>query len=113
MNKGVVKNFAIWARKSLIKEIKDKLTLIGINKDEIKENLCKDESFGEYEIGNFKTYKISKEDLIRRQILIKKIQEQGYENIIEQVSYIWFNRITAIRFMEVNEYLPSGIKVLS
>ena len=113
MNKGIVKNFAIWARKSLIKEVKDRLTLIGITKNEIKENLCKDLSYGEYEIGNFKTYKISKEDLKKRDVLVKKINEKGYENLVEEVSYTWFNRITAIRFMEINEYLPSGIKVLS
>lgn len=113
MNRAVIKNFAIWARKSLMKEVKDKLTLIGITKDEIKENISDNSDYGEYEIGNSKTYKISKEDLEKRNILVKKIKEKGYENLIEEVSYTWFNRIIAIRFMEVNDYLPSGIRVLS
>ena len=113
MNKNVIKNFALQARKSLINEISDNLFLIGISRDEIKENISKDSSFCEYEIGGFKTYKIYGDDIKNREILIKMIREKGFDFVVEEVAYTWFNRIIAIRFMEVNDYLPSGIRVLS
>lgn len=113
MNKNIVKNFAIWARKSLIKEVTDKLVLIGITKNEIKDSISKSSDYAEYEIGNLQTYKIYGHDLIKREILVKKINEKGFDFVVEEVAYTWFNRIIAIRFMEINEYLPSGIRVLS
>lgn len=113
MNKSIVKNFAVWARKSLIKEITDKLMLIGITKNEIKNNISLDPTYVEYEIGNMQTHKIYGEDFEKREILVKKIYEQGFDSVVEEVAYTWFNRIIAIRFMEINDYLPSGIRVLS
>lgn len=113
MNKNLIKNFAVWARKNLIKDIIDRLRLIGITKDEIKKNISRSSDCGEYEIGNSQTYKIFGDDLIKREKLLKKLSEKGFDNLVEEVAYTWFNRIVAIRFMEVNEYLPSGIRVLS
>lgn len=113
MNKSVVKNFAVWARRTLMREIIDKLTIIGITKNEIKENISKDPNCGEYEIGNFQSYKIYGDDLNKRNVLVKKIKENGFDFVVEEVAYTWFNRIIAIRFMEINDYLPSGIRVLS
>ena len=113
MNKSIVKNFAVCARKSLIKEIIDKLMLIGITKNEIKNNISLDPSYAEYEIGNMQTYKIYGHDFEKREVLVKKIREHGFDNVVEEVAYIWFNRIIAIRFMEINDYIPSGIRVLS
>lgn len=113
MNKSIIKNFSVWARKSLIKEITDKLLLIGITKDEIKKSISKDENYEEYELGNLQTFKIYGDDLRKREILVKKIEEKGFDFIVEEVAYTWFNRIIAIRFMEINDYLPSGIRVLS
>lgn len=113
MNKSVVKNFAVWARKTLMREIIDKLSLIGITKNEIKENISKDSNCGEYKIGNFQSYKIYGDDLNKRDVLLKKIGENGFDFVVEEVAYTWFNRIIAIRFMEINDYLPSGIRVLS
>ena len=49
----------------------------------------------------------------RTKNLVKKINEKGFEQVMEEVAYTWFNRLIAIRFMEVNEYLPSGVRVLS
>lgn len=113
MNKNIVKNFSVWARKSLIREITDKLVLIGITKNEIKENISKNLDYEEYKIGNLQTYKIYGHDIKKREILVKKINEKGFEFVVEEVAYTWFNRIIAIRFMEINNYLPSGIRVLS
>ncbi len=113
MNKNIVKNFAAWSRKTLIREITDKLTLIGITKSEIKKNISENLEYEEYTIGNFQTYKIYGHDIIKREMLVKKISEKGFDFIVEEVAYTWFNRIIAIRFMEINNYLPSGVRVLS
>ena len=52
-------------------------------------------------------------DIKRRTNLVRAIEEQGFEQVIEETAYTWFNRIIAIRFMEVNDYLPTRVRVLS
>ncbi len=113
MNKSVVKNFSIWARKSLIKEITDKLLLLGITKGHIKSGERFEDEYEEFPLGGGQTYRIYGKDIEKREVLIKKIKEKGFDYIVEEASYTWFNRIIAIRFMEINNYLPSGIRVLS
>jgi hypothetical protein len=49
----------------------------------------------------------------QRKSLVSRIKEKGFNNVIEEVAYTWFNRFIALRFMEVNEYLPTGVRVLS
>jgi len=46
----------------------------------------------------------------QRQVLIEKVNDEGYSQVIEEVAYTWFNRFVAIRFMEVNGYLPSHVR---
>lgn len=113
MNKNVVKNFAVWARKSLIKEVTDKLLLLGITKDYVQEGVRNGSEYEEYKIGADRVYRIFGQDIEKREILVKKITERGFDSIVEEAAYTWFNRVIAIRFMEVNNYLPSGIRVLS
>lgn len=59
------------------------------------------------------TYSIYDEDIEKRESLVREIKYKGFENVIEEVAYTWFNRIIAIRFMEVNDYLPTRTRVLS
>ena len=53
------------------------------------------------------------EDIKKRQSLVREINNKGFNNVVEEVAYTWFNRIIAIRYMEVNDYLPTRTRVLS
>ncbi|MGK0466852.1 BREX-1 system adenine-specific DNA-methyltransferase PglX [Clostridium sp.] len=107
MDKSSIKNFAVSARVKLKEQIKQKAYAFGITKDEIKSVEMFEDAF---EVnGN----KYNKRLLKHRENLVKKINEKGFEQLLEEVAYTWFNRLIAIRFMEVNEYLPSGVRVLS
>lgn len=107
MNKSVIKNFAVTARIKLMEAIEQKAYELGITNKEIKEPEVYKEGFRVND-KFFKKYQIK-----QRGKLIQKINEQGFEQVIEEVAYTWFNRLIAIRFMEVNEYLPTGVRVLS
>ncbi len=114
MDKKAIKNFAIEARNKLIKEITYKAGLLGITTDGIADPIKKAEGMEVYDIGASTPYTIYDEAIEQRQSLVKKIDEKIDFNIVaEEVAYTWFNRIIAIRFMEVNDYLPTHVKVLS
>ncbi len=122
MNKTAIKNFAIWARNKLIADVSYDARLIGITENGIAKPLP--QSFGGtqfFDIGTAEPYSISGEAVRQRDKLIEVIQQKekdtdyktAYQYVIEEVAYTWFNRLIAIRFMEVNDYLPSHIRVLS
>lgn len=122
MNKIAIKNFAIWARQKLIADISYRASLMGITEDGIKDALPQSTSTTEfYDIGTAEPYSISGEAVKQRkhlaEIIRQREQDAGYDTaykyIIEEVAYTWFNRLIAVRFMEVNDYLPSHIRVLS
>jgi hypothetical protein len=117
MNKTAIKNFAVWARNKLIADISYKAGLMGISEDGIKAALpqsTKDMEF--YDIGTKEPYVINGEAVRQRKRLAELINQRAkamsdyktaYRAVIEEVAYTWFNRLIAIRFMEVNDYLPS------
>lgn len=111
MNKSAIKNFAVNARTKLIEDVIQQAYNIGIT----EENIQSSEQFSDgYKIEvNGETVYITNAQNEQRETLIEQINQKGYEQVIEEVAYTWFNRIIAIRFMEVNEYLPSGIRILS
>ena len=122
MNKTAIKNFAIWARNKLIADVSYDARLIGITEDGIAKPLP--QSFDGtqfFDIGTAEPYSISGEAVRQRDKLIEVIQQKekdtdyktAYQYVIEEVAYTWFNRLIAIRFMQVNDYLPSHIRVLS
>ena len=122
MNKTAIKNFAIWARNKLIADVSYDARLIGITEGGIAKPLP--QSFGGtqfFDIGTAEPYSISGEAVRQRDKLIEDIQQKekdtdyktAYQYVIEEVAYTWFNRLIAIRFMEVNDYLPYHIRVLS
>lgn len=113
MNKAAIKKFAVEARKKLITSVKDKAALIGITKEDITKAISSGADYAVFptQIG-IETTLFGKE-LKQRENLVNRINEKGYESVMEEVAYTWFNRIIAIRFMEVNDYLPSRIRVLS
>ncbi|MDK2937754.1 MAG: hypothetical protein PWP62_2762, partial [Eubacteriaceae bacterium] len=118
MNKTAIKNFAIWTRNKLIADITYKAGLLGISGKEIKEPLPQSTLEVQFfDVGTKDPYSISGNQIKQRQELVKllkeKEQEDTFNNLVEEVAYTWFNRLLAIRFMEVNDYLPTRIRVLS
>ena len=122
MNKTAIKNFAIWARNKLIADISYRAGLMGITVDGIHTALSQSTGQTEfYDIGTAEPYAITGEAIRQRRHLVELIQSKekdtdyktAYKYIIEEVAYTWFNRLIAVRFMEVNDYLPSHIRVLS
>lgn len=122
MNKTAIKNFAIWARNRLIADIKYRAGLMGITENGIANALPQSSSATEfYDIGTAEPYAINGEEIKQRRALVDVIRAKekdsdyavAYKYIIEEVAYTWFNRLIAVRFMEVNDYLPSHMRALS
>lgn len=123
MNKTAIKNFSVWAREKLISDIKYKASMIGITEDGIADELpqsTKDLHF--FDIGTKNYVEISSDEIEQRNTLVSVIKKkerdiqnykEAFRYLVEEVAYTWFNRLIAIRFMEVNDYLPSGVRVLS
>ncbi len=122
MDKTAIKKFSIWARSKLIADIIYKAGLLGITEEGIKDALpqsTQDTEF--YDIGTKEPYAIHREEMKQRKKLVSVIRKKtaqleykdAYQNVIEEVAYTWFNRLIAIRFMEVNDYMPAHIRVLS
>lgn len=122
MNKTAIKNFAIWARNKLIADIKYKAGLLGITEKAIKSPL--DQSTNNvqfFDIGTKEPYSIDRIEMDQRGKLAAAIHNKAqqsdyqtaYQTVIEEVAYTWFNRLIAVRFMEVNDYIPARIRVLS
>lgn len=112
MDKAAIKSFAIQARQKMMDNVEYRASLIGITKDEIKDPISKAEGMETFDFGAG-SYTIYDSDIIKRKELINAINSKGFEKIVEEVAYTWFNRIIAIRFMEVNDYLPIRTRVLS
>lgn len=123
MNKTAIKNFAVWARQKLISDITYKAGMLGITEDGIADKLPHSTSDLEfYDIGTKDYAEVSGKEIKQRNALVNTIRKKEKENgnyksafgyVVEEVAYTWFNRLIAIRFMEVNDYLPSGVRVLS
>ncbi|SDL35359.1 Eco57I restriction-modification methylase [Clostridium cochlearium] len=111
MDKTAIRNFAVKARRKLIEDITHKAYEIGITKDKILDIETFEGGFRVKGRENGKTFK--KYELKQRDKLIHNIKHKGFEQVIEEVAYTWFNRFIALRFMEVNNYLPTGVRVLS
>lgn len=108
MDKSALKTFATTARRELLKRVEAKAMKIGITEDNIKK--ADIESSDAIFIDG---RQLSKEEKIQRDRLIERINQFGFSQVMEEVAYTWFNRFTALRFMEVNDYLPTKVRVLS
>ena len=103
MNKNAIQKFAIWARNELIAQVSQRAYQYGIDES----------GFGDASADTLNGRLLTVEEKSQRQELIKQIKEKGYKQVMEEVAYTWFNRFIALRFMEVNNYLPSHIRVFS
>ena len=122
MNKTAIKNFAVWARRKLIDEITYKAGRLGVTEHGAAEPLpqsTQDLQF--FDIGTKHYAEVQGLEIAQRNALVAAIEgkahavdyKTAFQAVIEEVAYTWFNRMIAIRFMEINEYLPSRVRVLS
>lgn len=103
MDKNAIKKYAVWARRELIERVSQRAMIYGIT--------AKDA--GDPNAESVNGHLLSQAEKRQRQALIRNIKEKGYEQVMEEVAYTWFNRFAALRFMEVNGYLPSHIRVFT
>ena len=103
MDKNAIKKFAVWARTELIARVSLKGVEYGITEDNI-EDADADSVGGKV---------LTADEKKQRQALIAEINDKGYKQVMEEVAYTWFNRFSALRFMEVNGYLPSHVRVFT
>jgi len=103
MDKNAIKKYAVWARKELISRVAQKAQQYGITETEMVDAGA--------DSVNGKV--LPAEEMQQRRALIAQINEKGYQQVMEEVAYTWFNRFSALRFMEVNGYLPSHVRVFT
>ena len=103
MDKNAIKKFAVWARTELITRVSLKGVEYGITEDNI-EDANADSVCGKV---------LTADEKKQRQALIAEINDKGYKQVMEEVAYTWFNRFSALRFMEVNGYIPSHVRVFT
>ena len=103
MDKNAIKKYAVWARRELISRVSQRAALYEIT----------DKGFGDASADSVLGRVMSAEEKRQRQALIAQIREKGYEQVMEEIAYTWFNRFIALRFMEVNGYLPSRVRVFT
>ena len=103
MNKNAIKKYAVWARRELIDRVSRKAMRYGIA-PEIPADPEADSVDGRL---------LSAAEKKERAALIEKVAAHGYEQTMEEAAYTWFNRFAALRFMEVNGYLPSHVRVFT
>ena len=110
MDKRALQSYAVWAKNNLENQIEVSLKTLGINSEkDIKEA----RRVGEYTIidGDSNSYPADLKN--KRDSIVRLIQTDGYKQVVEEFAYTWFNRIVALRFMEVHDFLPHGFRVLS
>lgn len=108
MNKSSLKKFATNARLELLEKVELQARRIGITADSIKQADI-ESSDAIYIDGR----QLSNTERNQRNKLISRIEEIGFDRVMEETSYTWFNRFVALRYMEVNDYLPTRVRILS
>ena len=123
MDKPAIKKFAVWARNKLIAETKYRAGLVGVTETAVAEPLPQsNETVQFFDVGLPQPYRIEGDAVTQRQRFVaelnKETAKQGsytaaYQTVVDKVAYTWFNRLIAVRYMEVNDLLPSRTRVLS
>ena len=103
MDKNAIKKYAVWARRELISRVSQKAAFYGIT----------DTDHGTVGVESVDERVLTAAEKKQRDALIHQIQKDGYEQTIEEVAYTWFNRFSALRYMEVNGYLPTHVRVFT
>ena len=103
MDKNAIKKYAVWARRELISRVTQKALQYGITETEMQPA----------DASSVNGVVLSAKEKKQRQALIAKINDEGFDQVMEEVAYTWFNRFSALRFMEVNGYLPTHVRVFT
>ena len=103
MDKNSIKKFAVWARRELISRVSQRAYQYGITEDSIVPG----------DAASVNGVVLSADEIRQRKALIDQINAKDYRQVMEEVAYTWFNRFIALRFMEVNSYLPSRVRVFT
>ncbi|NLC40827.1 MAG: hypothetical protein GX763_07935, partial [Clostridiaceae bacterium] len=99
MDKKAIETYAVWARKELIAQVKQRAYFYGID----------EKDYGEKNADVIMGRVLSAKEKSQRNDFIVEIERRGFEQTLEEVAYTWFNRFVALRYMEVNDYLPSHV----
>lgn len=110
MDKRALQNYAVWAKNNLENQIEVSLKTLGINSEK---DIRDAKVVGEYTIIDGDSNSYPADLKAKRDKIIRLIQTDGYKPVIEEFAYTWFNRIVALRFMEVHDFIPHGFRVLS
>ena len=103
MNRTAINNYAVWARREMVSRVSQRAAKYGITEEHI----------GSTTEDSVNGVLLSRIELRERNALIEEIQKKGYREVMDEVAYTWFNRFTALRFMEVNGYLPTLVRVFT
>jgi hypothetical protein len=103
MNKNAIQKYAIWARNELIEQVKQRAYQYGIS----------EKGYGDENATVISGRVLSVDEKRQRRSFIDEIKKSGYKQALEEVAYTWFNRFVALRYMEVNDFLPTHVRVLS
>ena len=103
MNKNAIQKYAIWVRNELIKQVKQRAYQYGIS----------DKGYGDENATVIAGRVLTSGEKRQRREFVGKIKDSSFQQAVEEVAYTWFNRFVALRFMEVNDYLPTHVRVFS
>lgn len=103
MNKNAIQKYAIWARNELIEQVKQRAFQYGID----------EKGYGDENAAVIAGRVLSADEKRQRRLFVDEIKKSGYNQAVEEVAYTWFNRFIALRYMEVNDFLPTHIRVFS
>lgn len=101
MNKNAIKSYAVWARTELMKQVSQKAYEYGVTEN----------SLPELNTDTINDRLLSSGEKSQLNELVREVRKNGFEHVIEEVAYTWFNRFIALRYMEVNNYLPRDLRV--
>lgn len=116
MDKVALRNFAVNAKEKMEDDIKRKLELMGITEKGIGEETVKEDDYLKINGQEFNEKEVKQREKIIEVLKAREKDEdfkKCFKEFVEEIAYTWFNRIIAIRFMEVNDYIPDGIRILS
>ncbi len=103
MNKNAIQKFAIWARTELIEQVKQRAYQYGIT----------EKGYSDENASVISGRVLSPDEKRQRRSFIRFIESNGFKQAVEEVAYTWFNRFVALRYMEVNDFLPTHVRVFS
>lgn len=103
MNKSAIKTYAVWARTELIKLVTQRAYEYEVTADNTPA----------YNTDSVHGRPLENEEKKQLNELIDEVNKHGFEHVIEEVAYTWFNRFIALRYMEVNNYLPQKVRVFT